>query len=114
MPFLRIETNIAVASEATGRLLSAASDCVAEALGKPVDYVMACVEPDRRMMFAGSDAPAARLELDSIGLGEGETAEISRKLCAFVTDNLNIPSERIFIVFNSVARKMWGWNATTF
>jgi hypothetical protein len=75
---------------------------------------MVSLETEQSMLFAGDDAPCAYLELKSIGLPEGRTAELSASLCKFIHGELDIPQERIYIEFANAARHMWGWNGATF
>jgi len=114
MPLLRIQTNAAVDNERRDALLSRASQQVAEQLGKPERYVMVALESERDMLFAGSGEPLAFLELKSIGLPESATAELSRCLCALMTEQLGIEAGRVYIEFTDAPRRMWGWNAGTF
>ena len=70
MPYLKIQTNTALADDQGKALLAKASSVTAEKLGKPESYVMTSVENNPAMTFAGTDAPLAFLELKSIGLSE--------------------------------------------
>src|SRR5690554_1373934 len=114
MPLLRIQTNVDVPAERRGALLAAASRATATVLGKPEAYVMVTLEPGATMLFAGTDAPLAYLELKSIGLPEDRTRDISAKLCDLVEAHLGIPKSRIYLEFASAAAHMWGWNGETF
>ena len=66
MPYLCIKTNQTLAPEPRRELLQEASRTVAQLLGKPERYVMVSIDDGREMLFAGSDAPLAYLELKSI------------------------------------------------
>lgn len=114
MPYLKIQTNQSFTDNQISEVISAASQLVADKLGKPERYVMVAVEPPVPMLFAGTDATAAYLELKSIGLPESRTAELSQALCTLLEDKLGISAERIYIEFADAPRKMWGWNRTTF
>ena len=114
MPYLMIQTNISVDPENRAEFLKAASGTVAEALGKPESYVMVALRDDTPMLFAGSDAPLAYLELKSLGLPEEKTADFSHTLCQFIHARLGIDLDRIYIEFASPARHMFGWNGRTF
>lgn len=114
MPLLKIETNRAVDAAQQQALLAAASQTVAELLGKPERYVMVSLEQRPAMLFAGSDAPLAYLELKSIGLPESETAALSRGLTELLGRELELPADRIYIEFADAPRAMWGWNGGTF
>lgn len=113
MPYLKIQTNQTVTQEQAQALISKASNLVASELGKPENYVMVALAPPVPMLFAGSDAPTAYLELKSIGLPESRTAELSKALCNLMAD-LNISPNRVYIEFADAPRAMWGWDSRTF
>ena len=114
MPLLKIQTNQTIAPERQQTLLRAASQRVAALLGKPERYVMIALERNDALLFGGSDAPLAYLELKSIGLPTARTAELSAALCALVQQELGIDSDRIYIEFANATGSMWGWNGGTF
>jgi len=119
MPYLKIQTNEVISAELEQKLLREASFLVASELGKAEKYVMVNIEPTRSMFFAGTDAPAAYLELKSIGLMESKQPEektktLSAALCKLINDCISIPTDRIYIEFADAPRSMWGWNSTTF
>lgn len=114
MPTLRILTNATVPAESRADLLTRASRTVAEILRKPESYVMVILEDGADMVFAGTPAPAAYLELKSLGLPEAHTAEYSRTLCDLLGETLGIPAERVYIEFAAPPRHLFGWNGSTF
>ncbi|MFA5531028.1 MAG: phenylpyruvate tautomerase MIF-related protein [Thiohalomonadaceae bacterium] len=114
MPLLKIQTNIQVPVNQRSDLLTAASRATATMLGKPEAYVMVTLEADVPMLFAGTNAPLAYLELKSIGLPEDRTRDFSAKLTDMVEAHLRIPKNRIYVEFTSAAAHMWGWNGETF
>ena len=114
MPYLKIQTNESLAAEQTAALLTRASSLVADLLGKPERYVMVAVDAGAPMLFAGGDAPAAYLELKSIGLPESMTPKLSAGLCTLMQEALGVDRERVYIEFHDAARAMWGWNGGTF
>ena len=112
MPLLSIKTNCPVDDKTN--LALAASKQTAAALSKPESYVMVNVEDRQALVFAGSEQPAAYLELKSLGLPEAKTAEISASLCTFIHQQLGIEPARIYIEFSNAERHMWGWKGGTF
>jgi phenylpyruvate tautomerase PptA (4-oxalocrotonate tautomerase family) len=114
MPTLRILTNTQILPEDRPALLARASRTVAELLGKPESYVMVILEDGRDMLFAGTPAPAAYLELKSLGLAETRTAAYSRALCDLLAGALGIPAERVYIEFSAPPAHLFGWNGGTF
>lgn len=114
MPLLRIQTNCALDADLQRELPQRASQAVARLLGKPERYVMVTVEHNPAMLFAGSDAPLAYLELKSIGLPTAKTGELSKGLCALVAQQLGVSPDRIYIEFANAAANLWGWDGGTF
>lgn len=114
MPLLRILTNVPFPPEGREGLLGAASRAVAGMLGKPERYVMVTLEAGVPLIFAGSHAPCAYLELKSIGLPEDRTAALSRALCDALGPLLQVAPERTYIEFSSAEPHLWGWNGETF
>ncbi len=114
MPTLRILTNVSVPAADRPGLLAQASRTVAELLDKPESYVMVVLEDGRDLIFAGSPAPAAYLELKSLGLPEVQTAKYSRALCDLLAGTLGITADRVYIEFAAPPARMFGWNGGTF
>lgn len=115
MPLLRAYTNQEFATtEGRADFLRAASAEIARLLDKPEKACMVTLETNRDILFAGSDNPAAFVELASLGLPTGETERLSAGLCDLLSDHLGIHAARIFIHFHDVERSMWGNNRTTF
>ncbi|MDQ6965131.1 MAG: phenylpyruvate tautomerase MIF-related protein [Mariprofundales bacterium] len=112
MPLLTINTNTAIDDKPA--TLAAASQLIASQLGKPESFVMVNIVDDLDMLFAGSSAPLAHLQLKSLGLHSEQTAELSATLCDWVSTQLAIPTERIYIEFAAPERAFWGWNRSTF
>jgi len=114
MPYVRIQSNVPV-DEATGNsLLTRISSLTASELGKPETYVMVALDPTLPMLFAGTDAPLAYLEVKSIGLPQDKTAGLSDVLSSTLEEILHIPRDRVYIEFADTPRSMWGWNGGTF
>jgi phenylpyruvate tautomerase len=114
MPYLRIQTNHAVDAETKQQTVRTASKLISEQTGKPERYVMVDYAPDRPMVFAGSDAPCAYVELKSIGMPRDRTREFSHALCELLESSISVPADRIYIEFTDAEREMWGWNGATF
>ncbi|RMH20383.1 MAG: hypothetical protein D6698_04345 [Gammaproteobacteria bacterium] len=114
MPYLNIQTNQELGKEEQKNMLTDVSATVANALGKPESYVMVALQTGIPMTFAGETAPAAYLQLKSLGLQESQTAALSSTLCQWVEENLGVSSDRVYIEFSGPPRKMWGWQGGTF
>ncbi|MEJ2620513.1 MAG: phenylpyruvate tautomerase MIF-related protein [Candidatus Thiodiazotropha sp.] len=114
MPLLRITTNQSVDDQQLKTMLKIASATVAEMLGKPERYVMVDFVHNPHMIFSGTSATTAYLELKSIGLPVDRTGDFSKQLCQLMQQQLQIPEDRIYIEFSSAERHLWGWNSATF
>jgi len=112
MPYLHIHTNVAVANQP--ELLTRCSSEIAAALAKPESYVMVELSDQQPMLFAGSDAPLAFVELKSLGLSDTQTADLSARLCHLLHEELAVDRARIYIEFAAPERAMFGWNGGTF
>ena len=114
MPYLSIETNVAVPTAQRDALLAAASQQVSAALGKAEDYVMVALHDQTPMRFAGQNGPCAFLQLASLDLSDDQCPELAAILCDFVGKYLDVPANRSYIQFTDATRARWGWNHRTF
>lgn len=112
MPVLNITTNKPLLSP--DPTIAIMSSEIAKILGKPEKYVMVILQHKPYMLFACSDAPLAYVELKSIGLPEEQTSQLSSEICALVHEQLDIPTQRIYIEFANAERHMFGWDGRTF
>lgn len=114
MPLIKVQVSEAIESSVQDELMKTLSREIVGIIGKPESYMMVTFEKTAVMM-GGTDAPAAFIEIRSIG---GLTPEVNRnisdKLGSILQSKLNIPSERIYINFTDIARTHWGWNRSTF
>ena len=114
MPLIMLKTSVAIPGDKTSDVLSAISQLVAEATGKPESYVMVTVEQVEGMM-AGEPGPIAFADVRGIGgLTQEVNAAVSSKLCAYLEDELGIPADRIYATFTDIAASNWGWKGETF
>ena len=116
MPYLKLNTNVAVAEDAKPELLSELSQLMATETGKPERYVMVMVElaGDKAMLFGGSNQPMAYLECKSIGLSSTQTKPLAAAICQLLQSRLQIEPQRIYIEFSDCPANYWGWNGSTF
>jgi phenylpyruvate tautomerase PptA (4-oxalocrotonate tautomerase family) len=114
MPYLSLETNRDIGRDQQSEIIIQASALVAKLLDKPEQYVMIALKPQTNMMFGGSEAPTAFLQLKSIGLPKERCDDLADALCHFLQERLSIAKERVFIAFTDLERDMFAWNAKTF
>lgn len=114
MPYLSIQTNLALDEQKTALLIKKVSQMTADILGKPESYVMVAIQAGTPMSFAGDREPTAYVQLKSLGLPESSTTDFSQAICSLIHAELNINTNRIYVEFSGPQRHMWGWDNRTF
>jgi phenylpyruvate tautomerase PptA (4-oxalocrotonate tautomerase family) len=114
MPYFRIETNRELPAAETEKLLKAGSAFLSGLLGKPERVIMVSVAQGMPIYFNGDASPAAYVAVKSIGLAPAKCAEFSKAVCEFIEQMIDVPSDRIYIDFENIDGKMFGWNKKTF
>ena len=112
MPLFAMKTNIAIDDKPA--LALSISSKVAELLHKPERYVMVNLDDQQALVFAGNKDAAIYIELKSINLPESETSQLCSALSEFMSEQLPVKQDRIYIEFSNAERHMWGWNGATF
>ena len=110
MPYLSIQTNSTLSAEKRNELLSAASEIVGAQLNKPESSVMAGFQPVPEMMLAKDDAPAAFLELRSIGVPDAKRHPLCAALTELISRSCGISAKRVFIVLVDVQARFWAYD----
>tara|TARA_B100000700_G_C14848823_1_gene762950 strand:+ start:229 stop:567 length:339 start_codon:yes stop_codon:yes gene_type:complete len=111
MPFISIKTSLPEIEDSEG-LLKELSKLIAILTGKPEKYVMTLLEKNVPMTFSGNNNHCCYIEIKSIGSLKPATmtAEISK----FIEAKTQIKSDRIYINFEDIDAKKWGYNGRTF
>ena len=110
MPLLNISTNKKIENEQI--FLSKSSEFISSLLRKPENFVMVKLTDSLKMFFSGNNQPCCFIEIKSIG--SIESSEMSKPICDFFSNELDISNERIYIFYQDVDPKMWAWNNKTF
>jgi phenylpyruvate tautomerase len=114
MPFLKVETSMALADEVREHLMKSLSTVVSETIGKPEKYVMIALD-STPLMMGGRSGEAAFAEVRSIGgLGGNVNTQLSRRVCEILGETLGIKGDRVYLNFREVEAGDWGWNGGTF
>lgn len=111
MPLITLRTSLA-SVDRRDELLLELSAMLAEQTGKPEAYVMTLLETDVPMTFAGTSAPAAFVEVKSIGALH--PSAMTEAFCELIMARTGIPADRIYISFDDVPASFFGWNGRTF
>ncbi len=114
MPYFKIETNKTVIELERQELLRRASHFLSELLGKPEEYIMVSVHGDSAMLFSGSTAATAYVEVKSIGLARDRCSGYAAAIADFLQAELDVAPERSYIEFTDIDGGLFGWNRGTF
>jgi phenylpyruvate tautomerase PptA (4-oxalocrotonate tautomerase family) len=114
MPSISLKTSVRMGDDAKKKLLGALSQIIAEATGKPVQYVMAMVE-QTDMVLARDMAPCAFADVRSIGgLDRGTNARISESVCGLLEKELGVAPSRVYLNFTELKGENWGFDSGVF
>jgi phenylpyruvate tautomerase PptA (4-oxalocrotonate tautomerase family) len=115
MPCLQVLVNISLTPAQKQDATAALSKLVAQLTGKPEGYVQVLITDGVAILFAGSPGNSAFLDFRSIGaISNRQNKATSAALTKYLTDNLAIPGNRIYISFTNAAGENWGYNGGTF
>jgi hypothetical protein len=114
MPYAKIETNVKLERLKEQQLLKAASGFFATLLEKSEEHVMVAVSHNTPIIFGKNNSPAAYVELKSMAITEEICTDLTREICCFLNEHLDILPNRIYIEFSTINGKMFGCNNKTF
>jgi phenylpyruvate tautomerase len=105
MPYLKIQTNLPVSRAAETAVVNEVTALIARDLHTPPEAVVIAIECDARLFLAGTDDPAAFVEMKSKQLPPQGRA-FGEALADAVHRHLGIPAARVYVKFIS-ASGMW-------
>lgn len=116
MPLIQLDTSCDMSTQEKRETLARKlSRLAAVCIGKPEQYVMACVRDKVAMTMGGEPTAAALVSVKSIG---GLSKEVNKKLsvgaCQTLREELGIADECVYITFEALPATHWGWKADTF
>ncbi|XP_062055206.1 macrophage migration inhibitory factor-like [Lepus europaeus] len=110
MQMFVVNTNVPCAS-VLDKLLSELTQQLAQATGKPAQYIAVHVVPDQIMAFSGSSEPCTLC----IGKISGvQNCTYSKLLCGLQPERLCVSPDRIYINYYAMNAANVGWNGSTF
>lgn len=113
MPFINIKTNTTISKETEVNLKSAFGQAITNIPGKTEQWLMVGIEPDAKLYFQGSDAPAAMVEVSIFGQATDDAYDaLTKELCNVITAHLAIPADRTYVKYSEIDH--WGWNHQNF
>ena len=115
MPMIRVQLSCQLEGPALSGLMKQLSSTVAGALGKPESYMMVVVDQQIPILMAADDAPAALVEVRSVGsISDQQARDISARVSGLLGESAGIGPDRVYANFMGVPGAMWGYNGGTF
>jgi len=116
MPLIQLDTSCTLSdSDKRQSLAKTLSRLAAEGIGKPDQYVMACVHDNVAMTMSGTTGPCALVTVKSIGgMSKAVNQTLATQVCQMLQRELAIPQNRIYLTFEDIAPTHWAWNGRTF
>jgi phenylpyruvate tautomerase PptA (4-oxalocrotonate tautomerase family) len=114
MPLVKIELSVKLSEEKKKNLALSLSGIVAQATGKPEQYVMATVA-EAEICMAGEIGSAAFVDIRSIGsINSQVNRKISKEIKSLLEKEIGIEGGRVYLNFSDIPAGNWGWNGSTF
>ena len=110
MPLLSISTSIEIDEKIL--FLKNCSRLVSKLTNKPEQYVMVRLFDQTHMYFNMDQSPSCFIDFKSIG--SLNPSEISEEISTFISDQIGIPRNRVYICFEDIKASNWAWNGKTF
>ena len=110
MPLLSVSTSIEINEKKL--FLKNCSQLVSKLTNKPEQYVMVRLFDQTPMYFNMDYSPSCFIDFKSIGALN--PSEMSKELCTFISNEIGIPVNRIYICFEDIKASNWSWKGKTF
>ena len=114
MPYVTVETNRPLGGPGLTSFVKTASAFFARLTEKSEDKIMLRVTAGAAMLKAGTDAPAAYVELKSIGLPVEKCPAYVEGITAFLEKELSVPRDRIYVDLHAIDPAWFGACGKTF
>ena len=115
MPCLQVFVNVKISDEQKKSLLTKLTAAINQTTGKPKAYIMVLIQDNHCMSFADTTEPCALMDFRSIGcIDRSKNKKHSATFSKILSDELNIPVNRIYISFANAPAENWGYDGDTF
>lgn len=114
MPYINSTITTKLSKEKEEKVKAKLGKIIAEIPGKSEEWLMVGFKEENTLYFRGErKEKAAFVEIKIFGTAERKYKEaITSKVCSLFEEELSIPKDSIYIVFDEV--KDWGWNGMMF
>ena len=110
MPLIRISTSEEIKDKK--EFIHKCSELIGKLTNKSTKFVMVILEDSLDMYFSDSDSYCCYVDIKSIG--SIKPPEMAQIISEFISEEIKIPSNRIYMNFEDVSPINWAWNGKTF
>ena len=110
MPLVTISTSKKI--EDKKEFIKKIAELTGNLTNKSLNYVMVRLDDSLDMYFSDSHAPCCYLEIKSIG--SINPSNMASKFSEFISKEIEIPSNRVYLNFEDVSSSNWAWDGKTF
>ncbi|MEG0768591.1 MAG: phenylpyruvate tautomerase MIF-related protein [Ruthenibacterium sp.] len=113
MPYIHIVTNESVSDSAAQVIKAGLGQAISAIPGKTEQWLMVSLTPEAMLWFAGSDEPAAMVDISFYGGADSESYDtLTGRVSDILQSALALCPERIYVKYS--ATPDWGWNSHNF
>ena len=110
MPLLTVSTSIEINEKKL--FLKNCSRLVSKLTNKPEQYVMVRLFDQTAMYFNMDQSPSCFIDFKSIGALN--PSEMSKEISTFISNEIGIPIDRVYVCFEDIRASNWSWKGKTF
>lgn len=113
MPFIDVKTNLPVSAQQQETLKARLGQAIEAIPGKSEQWLMVRVEPECALWFAGTDEPAAMVDVSVYGGASAEAYDaLTARICDLLDAVLSLEPSRVYVKYGETPN--WGWNGGNF
>ena len=113
MPYIATKTNVKISADSEAKIRAALGKAIEAIRGKSERWLMLSFDDEARMAFRGEATPTAMIEVEIFGSASSEEyAELTARITAIVSGELNIPADRIYVKYEEI--DTWGFAGENF
>ena len=113
MPYIETKTNLSISPETARSVKEKLGRAIQTVPGKSERWLMVSFMDGLPLYFAGSDQPAAMVEVKIFGsASDGVLEKLTGQITRILTDELSLPADRVYVKYELCAH--WGWNGGNF
>ncbi|MFQ3577564.1 MAG: phenylpyruvate tautomerase MIF-related protein [Verrucomicrobiia bacterium] len=114
MPYVKIETNVAVAEETEDLLFAELTSVISEVTSKSAEWIMLSLQAGMAFRFRESREPTAAISVEALGLKSEQPAALILAATNVVSSHLGVSPKRVFVRISSPPPTHFGWNGEPF